>query len=120
MIAVFYNNPPGPYYVESLRRDFQFGKNDNFLIFMDPFNNQTTGFSFGANAAGAQWDGTMNNGSKVDLNWDSKWNSKVKRNEKQWVLEMAVPFKSIRYKKGAKEWGINFSRLDLKSSEKSR
>ncbi|MCA0931867.1 carbohydrate binding family 9 domain-containing protein [Lutimonas saemankumensis] len=119
LIAVFYNTPPGPYYVESLRRDFQFGKNDNFLIFMDPFNNQTTGFSFGANAAGAQWDGTMNNGGRVDLNWDSKWISKVTRNERQWVFEMAVPFKSIRYKKGVTEWGINFSRLDLKSSEKS-
>ncbi len=119
LAATFYNNPVGPYYVESLRRDFSFGKNDNFLIFIDPFNNQTTGFSFGANAAGAQWDGTMNNGSKVDLNWDSKWISKVTQDKDKWVLEMAVPFKSIRYKKGVKEWGINFSRLDLKSSEKS-
>ena len=119
LAATFYNNPIGPYYVESLRRDFSFGKNDNFLIFIDPFNNQTTGFSFGANAAGAQWDGTMNNGGKVDLNWDSKWVSKVKQDKDKWVLEMAVPFKSIRYKKGVKEWGINFSRLDLKSSEKS-
>lgn len=119
LAAIFYNNPPGPYYVESLRRDFSFGKNDNFLLFLDPFNNQTTGFSFGANAAGAQWDGTMNNGARIDLNWDTKWVSEVKRDEDKWVLEMAIPFKSIRYKKGVKEWGINFSRLDLKSSEKS-
>ncbi len=119
LAATFYHNPIGPYYVESLRRDFSFGKNDNFLIFIDPFNNQTTGFSFGANAAGAQWDGTMNNGGKVDLNWDSKWVSKVVQDKDKWVLEMAVPFKSIRYKKDVKEWGINFSRLDLKSSEKS-
>ena len=119
LAAIFYNNPPGPYYVESLRRDFSFGKNDNFLLFIDPFNNQTTGFSFGANAAGAQWDGTMNNGNRVDLNWDTKWISEVKHDDHKWVLEMAIPFKSIRYKKGVKEWGINFSRLDLKSSEKS-
>ncbi|MEY4930915.1 MAG: hypothetical protein RI909_1639, partial [Bacteroidota bacterium] len=32
---------------------------------------------------------------------------------------MAVPFKSIRYKKGITQWGINFSRLDLKTTEKS-
>ena len=119
LAATFFNSSPGPYYVESLRRDFVFGKNDNVLIFIDPFNNQTTGFSFGANAAGAQWDGTMNNGSKVDLNWDTKWISEVVRYKDKWVLEMAVPFKSIRYKKGVREWGINFSRLDLKSSEKS-
>ncbi len=119
LIGIFYKSTPGPYIVESLRRDFSFGKNDNFLIFIDPFNNQTTGFSFGSNAVGAQWDGTMYGGGKVDLNWDSKWISKVVYDEEKWVFEMAIPFKSIRYKKGVMEWGINFSRLDLNTSEKS-
>lgn len=50
LAATFYNSTPGTYYVESLRRDFTFGKNDNFLLFIDPFNNQTTGFSFGSEA----------------------------------------------------------------------
>ena len=119
LLATFFNKKRGKYFVESLRRDFSFGKNDNFLLFMDPFNNQTTGFSFGANAYGAQWDGTMYNGASVDLNWDSKWISEVTRSDEKWVFEMALPFKSIRYKDGVTEWGINFSRLDLKSSEKS-
>ncbi len=119
LLATFYHSELGEYYVESLRRDFSFGKNDNFLLFIDSFNNQTTGFSFGSNAYGAQWDGTMYNGSKIDLNWDSKWISKTTRDDKKWVFEMAVPFKSIRYKDGVTEWGINFSRLDLKASEKS-
>lgn len=119
LIATFYNSTKGKNFVESLRRDFNFGKNDNFLLFLDPFNNQTTGFSFGSNAAGAQWDGTMFGGGSIDLNWDSKWVSEVVRDDEKWVFEMAVPFKSIRYKDGVKEWGINFSRLDLKASEKS-
>ena len=109
----------GPYMVESLRRDFSFGKNDNFLLFMDPFDDQTNGFSFGANAAGAQWDGIMYNGGSVDLSWDNKWRSKVTNYDDKWVFEAAIPFKSIRYKKGITEWGINFSRLDLKTTEKS-
>jgi len=119
LLATFYHRKKGAYTVESLRRDFSFGKNDNFLLFLDPFNNQTTGFSFGANAYGAQWDGTMYNGGSVDLNWDSKWVSETTRDEEKWVFEMALPFKSIRYEDGVSEWGINFSRLDLKSSEKS-
>ncbi len=119
LLATFYNATKANYFVESLRRDFSFGKNDNFLLFLDPFNNQTTGFSFGSNAYGAQWDGTMFNGSSIDLNWDSKWISEVTRDDDKWVFEMAVPFKSIRYGEGVTEWGINFSRLDLKSSEKS-
>ncbi|MGB5556244.1 MAG: hydrolase, partial [Flavobacteriaceae bacterium] len=43
LLATFFNTKKGNYSVESLRRDFSFGKNDNFLLFMDPFNNQTTG-----------------------------------------------------------------------------
>jgi hypothetical protein len=119
LIAICYNGLPGPYMVESLRRDFTFGRNDNFLLFMDPFDDQTNGFSFGANAAGAQWDGTMYEGGKVDLSWDNKWYSAVKNYSDKWIFEMALPFKSIRYKKGITNWGINFSRNDLKTTEKS-
>jgi hypothetical protein len=119
LLAICYHDASGPYMVESLKRDFSFVKNDNFLLFMDPFDDQTNGFSFGANAAGAQWDGTMYEGGKVDLSWDNKWTSVVKNYDDKYIFEAAIPFKSIRYKKGIKEWGINFSRNDLKSKEKS-
>lgn len=119
IIAVCFLPGPGRYFVESLRRDFAFGKNDNFLLFMDPFDDQTNGFSFGANAAGAQWDGTMYEGGKVDLSWDNKWTSSVSYDDEKWVFEAAIPFKSIRYKRGITRWGINFSRLDLRTTEKS-
>jgi hypothetical protein len=119
LLAICYHALPGPYIVESLRRDFNFGKNDNFLLFMDTFDDQTNGFSFGANAAGAQWDGLMYEGGKVDLNWDNKWESVVKNYEDKWIFEAAIPFKTIRYKKGITKWGVNFSRLDLKTTEKS-
>ncbi|TSD68006.1 carbohydrate binding family 9 domain-containing protein [Inquilinus sp. KBS0705] len=119
LVATCYTPNPGPYMVESLKRDFSFVKNDNFLLFMDPFDARTDGFSFGANAAGAQWDGTMYEGGKVDLSWDNKWYSQVKNYPDKWVLEAAIPFKSIRYKKGIREWGINFSRNDLVTTEKS-
>jgi hypothetical protein len=118
-IIFFNNNVKGDYVVESLKRDFSFGKNDNFLVALDPFDNQTTGFAFGLNAFGAQWDGTMYNGRNVDLNWDTKWYSEVRFDSDQWVCEIAIPFKSIRYEENNTRWGINFSRLDLKASEKS-
>jgi len=119
LIATCFHLLPGRYFVESLRRDFTFGKNDNFLLFMDTFDDQTNGFSFGANAAGAQWDGIMYEGGKVDLSWDNKWTSATAKDDEKWVFEAAIPFKSIRYKKGITRWGINFSRLDLKTTEKS-
>ncbi len=116
---VFYDVVPGPRLVESLRRDFSFGNNDNFLLFLDPFNDRTTGYSFGVNAAGALWDGTMSDGSQVHLIWDTKWEAVTRSYDDRWVAEMRIPFKSIRYKAGLDRWNINFSRLDLKINEKS-
>ena len=116
---ICFDPTPGKRPVESLRRDFSFPKNDNFIIFMDTYNDKTNGFSFGVSAAGAQWDGLQANGGFVSLDWDCKWKSAVKNYPNRWVAEFSIPFRSIRYEENAGEWGINFSRLDLKTNEKS-
>jgi len=109
----------GEYVVESLRRDFNFGRNDNFLLALDTYDDQTNGFSFGANAAGAEWDGMMYDGGRMNLNWDNKWESTVVQYDDRWTFEAAIPFKSIRYDRDNPQWGINFSRYDLSTFEKS-
>lgn len=119
ILAICYKPHAGPQMVESLRRDFNFGKNDNFIFFLDPFNDQTNGFSFGSNAAGAQWDGLMYDGGKVDLSWDNKWVSEVKDYHDRYVFEAAIPFTTMRYKEDILEWGVNFSRNDLRETERS-
>lgn len=116
---VCYDPTPGKRPVESLRRDFAFGKNDNFIAFIDTYNDLTNGFAFGVSAAGAQWEGSQANGGLVSLEWDIKWYSAVRNYKDRWVAEFGIPFRSMRYHGGATEWGINFSRLDLKTNEKS-
>ncbi len=116
---VCHDPTPGKRPVESLRRDFAFMKNDNFIVFIDTFNDQTNGFAFGVSPAGAQWDGVQADGGTVNLNWDIKWRSAVKNYDDRWVAEFAIPFRSLRYHGGTSEWGINFSRQDLKTNEKS-
>lgn len=36
LLAIFFNKKRGKYFVESLRRDFSFGKNDIFFAFYRP------------------------------------------------------------------------------------
>jgi len=119
LAVICHDTLPGKRPVESLRRDFSFQNNDNFIAFIDTYNDQTNGFAFGISAAGAQWDGIQANGGFVSLEWDCKWKSAVQNYPDYWVAEFSIPFRSIRYREGDREWGINFSRLDLKSSEKS-
>jgi len=117
--AVCFDPLPGKRPVESLRRDFEFNRNDNFRVHIDTYNNLTNGYAFGISAAGAQSDGVIVNGSQSSFTWDTKWKSAVKSYDDRWVAEMAIPFRSLRYFGGENEWGINFGRLDLKSNEKS-
>lgn len=115
----YHGGVSGPYMVESLRRDWSFGMNDNFIFFLDTFDDLTNGFTFGLNAYGAQWDGLLYEGGKNNLSWDGKWYSALKKYDDRYEFEIAIPFKTIRYKEGITRWGVNFSRLDLKTTEKS-
>ncbi|MBG0861119.1 MAG: carbohydrate binding family 9 domain-containing protein [Bacteroidales bacterium] len=117
--AICYDPTPGKRPVESLRRDYSFSRNDNFMVFLDTYNDQTNGFAFGISAAGAQTEGLQYDASKVNYSWDIKWRSAVKSSDDSWVIEFSIPFRSIRYNEGESEWGINFGRLDLKNNEKS-
>ncbi len=119
LAVICHDTLPGKRPIESLRRDFSFGRNDNFIAFIDTYNDQTNGFAFGISSAGAQWDGIQANGGYVSLDWDCKWRSAVQNYPDRWVAEFSIPFRSIRYNEGDTEWGINFSRMDLKMNEKS-
>jgi len=119
LAVTFFDTIPGKRIMESFRRDFEFYNNDNFLVFFDTFLDQTNGFSFGVSASGAKWDGIMSEGAASNKNWDCKWESEVKHYPDRWTAEMRIPFKSVRYPSGCQQWNVNFSRLDLKSNEKS-
>ena len=117
--AINYQEKEAPYIVESLKRDFNFGRNDNLWLILEPFNDLTNGWVFGTNAAGAQFDGQIGEGTNLNANWDNRWISQTSFDGKKWILEMAIPFSSLRYKAGETNWGMNLSRLDLGSNEKS-
>lgn len=117
--AICYTQEEGDYVVTSLRRDFDFPSNDNFNIYLDPFNDRTNGFMFGVSPWGVQREGLIANGNKVSTDWDNKWFVKVTRAKDHWVAEMAIPFRSIRYKPDNREWNLQFIRNDLKINERS-
>lgn len=110
--AICYEKPNKKYVIESLRRDFNVRRNDCISILFDPFNDRLNGFMFSVSAFGVQRESMIENGGLFDGNvrWDNKWFSAVKKYNDKWVVEMKIPFKSIRYKKNLSEWNINFIR----------
>jgi hypothetical protein len=109
--------------INSLRRDFDYDRNDNVGMNIGPYNDRLNGFFFTLTPAGVQMEGTMSAGGATpeawNIFWDNKWYSKVVRNKDHWIAEGAIPFKSFRYKSDIREWNIAFDRLDKKRNQKS-
>ena len=112
-----------PDIINSLRRDSNFELNDNVGILFGPYNDFLNGFYFYVTPAGVQFEGIISGGgtgqSSYNFFWDNKWYSKVVRGSDKWTAEMAIPFKSFRYKSDLREWNIAFDRQDLKRNHKT-
>jgi hypothetical protein len=112
-----------PDVVQSLRRDFDFDSNDNVTVIMGPYNDGINGFFFTTTPMGVQLEGTVSgaglDGDSYNETWDNKWYNKVVKEKDRWTVELAIPFKSFRYKGDAMEWNITFMRYDLKRNRTS-
>lgn len=133
VIGIMHNNPgPRGYVVPSLRRDYRGPAFDGFTVVLDTYKDKTNGFVFGVNPYGVQREGLVSNGGNRTrtsggnngggsflLTWDNKWYSEAKIYEDYWIAEMAIPFKTLRFKADMDSWYINFYRIDSESSERS-
>ncbi|HVS80282.1 MAG TPA: DUF5916 domain-containing protein [Pyrinomonadaceae bacterium] len=89
------------------KRDEIFGE-DNVRVFLDTFNDQRKAYVLGWNPLGIQQDGIMTEGSGTDFSVDIVMESKGQITSDGWVVEVAIPFKSLRYEAGKdKLWGIH-------------
>lgn len=109
------------YIVTSLKRDFPAGSSDEFAVNIDPFQDKLNGFHFAVSPLNVQREGLIDNGANIGLDWDNKWYSQVTNHPDRWVVEMAIPFKTLRYKRkeGENQWRINFVRRDIHLNEVS-
>jgi len=112
VFAKMYVKDAGNLVIQSLQRDVNPYYSEGFSIVLDPSNKKASGFTFGVNASGAQFDGIVQVNSD-SFEMDSKWYSATKRYKNYWTAEMAIPFKSLRFPQNITEWGINFIRNDM-------
>ncbi|MBX7221278.1 MAG: carbohydrate binding family 9 domain-containing protein [Blastocatellia bacterium] len=89
------------------QRDTVFSE-DNIRVFLDTFNDQRRAYVLGFNPYGIQQDGILTNGAGTDYSVDVVMVSKGKITAEGWLVEAAIPFKSLRYEAGkGKQWGFH-------------
>jgi hypothetical protein len=98
--------------VNELDRDFDTGSADTISVILDTFHDERNGYQFSTNAAGAKYDAQMiNEGRATNADWDGIWYVKTSLESDGWIVEMAIPLKTLKFQNSnVQTWGINFHR----------
>ncbi|HEX6624604.1 MAG TPA: DUF5916 domain-containing protein, partial [Pyrinomonadaceae bacterium] len=109
-IAFKANDEPDKVRATTPRRD-QIFQDDYVGFFLDTFNDQRRAYCIFFSPTGVQADGIMTEGRGEDYSVDIVMDSKGIVTSDGFVVEIAIPFKSLRYEAGkGKNWGAHFFR----------
>lgn len=97
---------------------------DYFAVFLDTYNDDQNGFQFLVTSSNVQTDARISPdldldvGEYGDKTWDAVWDSKISIKENGWVVEMKIPYYSLRFaKNNVQDWGLQFSRSVRRNNE---
>jgi hypothetical protein len=97
---------------------------DYFSVFFDTYNDDQNGFQFLVTSRNVQSDGRLSPnissqfGPPSDYSWDAVWESKTSFQKDGWIVEMRIPYFSLRFaQKDVQDWGLNFLRFSRKNNE---
>ena len=110
--------PPSEWVANEMRRDSRaLFQNDTFGMSFDTFYDRRNAFFFYTNALGGMTDQRVrSDGNNID--WNTVWDARTGRFEGGWTQEVAIPFKSLRYRSGPNQvWGVQFRRVMRKKNE---
>ena len=114
--CVGYDPNPGAIRAWLADRDEGF-QHDHFVFVLDPFLDQRRAFQFRVTPLGVQMDAILSQ-NREDYSWDTIWESEGRITDEGYVVEVAIPFKSLRFPRSGEvqTWGFIFERSYPRSS----
>ena len=126
--VVCYDREPGKIIVADSRRDSELEETDSFQIILDTYRDEQTGFVFGTNPVGIEYDGQVTREGEggafsaggFNKNWDAVWEVSAHTSAIGWSAEFAIPFTTLRYPRGEEQvWTLNMQRNIRRHNEQS-
>jgi hypothetical protein len=113
-----FDDDPERIQVTLAERDTPAYSDDWVRIVLDTFNDNRQAYIFYVNPLGVQQDGLWIEGAEkkaggqpIDFNPDFIWDSNGRLTDDGWVVEVRVPYVSLRFREAEEQtWGINFAR----------
>ena len=100
-----------------LREDAEFLGDDIFTIAIDSVLDRRNAFAFYMNALGTKFDARIEDNSRYRGEWDGIWYGATSRNEKGWIAEFAIPFKTLSIASDSTTWGLELERYIRRRNE---
>jgi hypothetical protein len=84
---------------------------DIVSIMLDTFGDKQSAYKFAMNASGVKSDSRMlDDARNRDYSWDGIWDGESRIYDWGFIVEIKIPYKSIKYDKNLTEWGLDFDR----------
>jgi hypothetical protein len=108
--ARLYDAEPQLINARILRQGQNINTDDRFFVHIDPFNNRRSGYLFGVNPNGVRYDGVFEGVTQRQFDWDGIWQAAARITPEGWVVEIAIPFKTLSFDPSTTTWRMNFAR----------
>jgi hypothetical protein len=114
-----FDDAPGEIVRNRMARSETFFYDDNFTVLLDTFHDRQNGFFFQVNPNGGRRDGSFTRGN-FEENWEGIWYAQASIDEEGWSAEMAIPFKTLPFRPGVDDWGLQLFRRIRRWNEEDR
>ncbi|MBN1482465.1 hypothetical protein EH223_10510 [candidate division KSB1 bacterium] len=113
-----YDSEPAKITAKELARDVSLGHEDKIQIIIDTFFDKHNAYWFQINPRGCIGDALVSqNGAAFNKSWDGLWEGKAHITEWGWEGEIAIPFKTMSFRRGQTTWGLKLIRQVTRKSE---
>jgi len=93
-------------------------RGDIVSIMLDTFDDKQSAYKFAVTASGVRADCRLiDDARNRDYSWDGVWTAATKVYDWGFIVEMEVPYKSIKYNAALASWGLDFDRWQARNSE---
>ena len=116
VVVACYDNTPSMIRGHLTRRE-NIMSDDTVAVLLDPFQDRRRGILFELNPANVQADAAWTEGNGPDFSYDQVWDSEAHVTEQGWMALFAIPFRSLRFRPGAQDWGVVLQRALPRNSE---
>ena len=111
--------PEVDWVANEMRRDSpSLDLNDQFGVFLDTYYDRRNAVGFFVNPLGGFSDMQITNEEDLNSDWNPTTEIRTGRFEGGWTAEMAIPFRSLRYRSGVDQvWGVQMRRSIVRKNE---